>query len=369
MRMFREIFSFELRQQLKSPLFWMIAFAFAAIAFGAATSDSVQIGGGVGNTHRNAPLVVLTWLIAFTLLGMFLITVFVAGAALRDFEARTAELFFATPLSRSAYLGGRFAAGYTAAVAVILAVAIGLTLGAHMPWVDPARLGPTVWSTYIYSFGVFVLPNLFFVAALLFLLATLTRSLLGTYIGVIAFFVLWQVAVISAGNLQHLTLGALIDPFGFGAIELASRYWSIEDRNTRLPELTGILLANRAIWVGVGAAMLFATLALFRPDREGLRLWRRRAKLSEAAAPTVAAAALPVTLRNDASARWTQFLKLARFDTRGVLTGVAFLVILGFGLVNLGASLGFSNELLGTKPYPVFLRRRTGMARTRRAHQ
>jgi ABC-2 type transport system permease protein len=155
--------------------------------------------------------------------------------------------------------------------------------------VDPARLGPTAWSTYFYSFGVFVLPNLFFVAALLFLLATLTRSLLGTYIGVIAFFVLWQVAVITAGNLQHMTLGAMIDPFGFGAIELASRYWSIEDRNTRLPELSGLLLANRAIWVGVGTAMLFATLALFRPDREGLRLWRKRAKSGEVA-PSVGAA-------------------------------------------------------------------------------
>jgi ABC-2 type transport system permease protein len=332
----------------------IFGFAFAGVRFGAATSDTVQIGGGVGNTHRNAPLVVLTWLLAFTLLGMFLITVFVAGAALRDFEARTAELFFATPLSRSAYLGGRFAAGYTASVVVLIAVALGITLGAHMPWVDQARLGPTAWGTYLYSFGVFVLPNLFFVAALLFLLATLTRSLLGTYIGVIAFFVLWQIATISLGNLQHLTLGALIDPFGFGAIDLASRYWSIEDRNTRLPELSGLLLVNRAIWLAAGIVMLFATLALFRPDREGLRLWRRRAKPGVAAVPTAAPVRmLPVVLRTDAGARWAQFLKLARFDMRGVLTGVAFLVILGFGLMNLGVSLSFANDIGGTKPYPV----------------
>ena len=118
------------------------------------------------------------------------------------------------------------------------------------------------------------------------MLATLTRSLLSTYIGVIAFFVLWQVAVISLGNLQHLTLGALIDPFGFGAIDLAARYWSIEDRNTRLPELSGLLLANRAIWIAVGGLMVFATVSLFRPDREGLKLWRRRAKLAaKTAAP------------------------------------------------------------------------------------
>jgi ABC-2 type transport system permease protein len=360
--MFSEIFRFELKQQLKSPLFWMIVLVFAALAFAAAGSDSVQIGGGIGNTHRNAPYVVTQWLIAFTLLGMFLITVFVAGAALRDFDNGTAELFFATPLSRTAYLGGRFAAGYMAAICVMIPVAIGLMLGSVMPWVDPARVGATSITAYAYSFGVFVLPNLFFIAAFLFLLATLTRSMLSTYIGVIAFFVLWQVAVVSATNLQHLTVGAYLDPFGASAFNLATRYWSAEDRNTRLPEITGLLLANRAIWIAVGAAMLAAALALFRPDREGLRLWRRRRPAVEnaTASPPNAGASSPsqmampaVTLRTDSGARWIQFLKLAWFDTRGVLSGVAFLVMLAFGLLNLGGDLLLNDGLFGTKAYPV----------------
>lgn len=353
--MFREIFGFELRQQLKSPLFWMIAGAFSALAFAAAVSDKVQIGGGIGNTHRNAPFVITQWLIGFTLIGMFLVTVFVAGAALRDFEAGTAELFFATPLSRKTYLSGRFAAGYLAALGVMLAVAAGLLAGSFMPWLDPARLGPTSLGSYAYAFGVFVLPNLFFVAALLFLLATLTRSMLSTYIGVIAFFVLWQIAVVTAENLQHLTLGALIDPFGLSALQLETRYWSIEERNTRLPEIGGVLLANRAIWFAAGAAMLAATLALFRPDREGLRLWRRRRVNKDPQfAPLGAAIKLPaVTLRTDGRARLAQFLKLAWFDTRGVLGGVAFLVMLAFGLMNLGGELAFGDEFAGTKPYPV----------------
>ncbi|MGO9934520.1 MAG: ABC transporter permease/M1 family aminopeptidase [Steroidobacteraceae bacterium] len=353
--MFKEIFRFELRQQLKSPLFWMIASAFAALAFAAAVSDSVTIGGGIGNTHRNAPFVITQWLIAFTLLGMFLVTVFVVGAALRDFEAGTAELFFATPLSRKAYLGGRFAAGYLASVGVMIAVAIGLLCGSFMPWLDPTRLGPTSLGTYLYAFTVFVLPNIFFVAALLFLLATLTRSMLSTYIGVIAFFVLWQIAVTTTENLQHLRLGALIDPFGASALGLATRYWSIEERNTRLPEVGGVLLANRVIWLAAGAAMIASALALFRPDREGFRLWRRRRRNPEAAfAPPGAAVGLPpVSLRADARARFAQFLKLARFDARGVLGGVPFLAMLGFGLMNLGGGLAFGSQLFGTKPYPV----------------
>ncbi len=356
--MFREIFGFELRQQLKSPLFWMIALAFGALAFAAAGSDHITIGGGIGNTHRNAPYVIIQMLMAFTLLGMFLITVFVAGAALRDFDAGTADMFFATPMSRKAYLGGRFAAGYLASVVVLIAVALGLLSGVLMPWVDPARLGATNFAAYAYAFGVFVLPNLFFIAAFLFLLATLTRSMLSTYIGVIAFFVLWQVAVTVTGTSpDRLTLGALIDPFGMGAMDVATRYWSANDRNTRLPEIGGVLLANRAIWITIGVAMFSTALALFRPDREGWRLWRRRGHRNSAEVAVVekrGPIVLPTAaLRTDAGARWTQFLKLAAFDTRGVLFGVPFIVMLGFGLMNLGGMLAFSNEVFGTKVYPV----------------
>ncbi len=354
--MFGEIFRFELRQQLRSPLFWMIALAFGAMAFAAAGSDSIQIGGGVGNVHRNAPYVVTQMLCIFTLLGMFLITVFVAGGALRDYDYGTAELFFSTPISRGAYLGGRFTAGYVAAVLVMVFVALGLMTGVLMPWVDPERLGPTNFAAYGYAFAFFVLPGLFFVSALLFLLATATRSMLGTYIGIIAFFVMWQIAVITAGNLEHRTLGALIDPFGLGAFSLATRYWSAQDRNDRMPDISGILLINRAIWIFVGAALIVAAFALFRPDREGLRLRRgkKKAVSAEIAEPARATLAIPkVTLATHAGARWTQLLQLAWFDTRGVLRGVALIVMLAFGVINLGGALAFTNQMFGTKIYPV----------------
>ena len=47
--------------------------ALAGVAFGAASSDSIQVGGGIGNIHRNAPSVVITMLGAFSILGLFLI--------------------------------------------------------------------------------------------------------------------------------------------------------------------------------------------------------------------------------------------------------------------------------------------------------
>lgn len=356
--MFGEIFRFELRQQLRSPLFWLIALALAALAFGAASSDSIQIGGGIGNVHRNAPYVVITMLGFFSVLGLFLITIFVAGAALRDFQSGTAELMFSTPMPRSAYLGGRFAAGWLVSVLVLVVVALGMWVGSLMPWLDAARLGPTPWVAYGWALVVVVVPNLFFLGALLFLLATLTRSMLGTYIGVIAFFILWSISAVTLGqgNIAHQTTGALIDPFGMGALNLVTRYWTAFDRNARIPDLLGVLLGNRALWLAVGVALLTLAFALFKPEREGLRLWRRSRRIAEPQAAPVSQQSimLPVVSQQAGfGARCWQFLRLAWFDTRSVLGGVAFLVMLTFGLMNLGANLAFSEQMYGTSVWPV----------------
>ncbi|MDN5925054.1 MAG: hypothetical protein L0H70_08655, partial [Xanthomonadales bacterium] len=78
--MWREVLRFELRQQLRAPLFWIVAVVFALLAFAFITTDAVSIGGGMGNVHRNAPIVIIRMLAVFSLIGMFLVAIFVAGA-------------------------------------------------------------------------------------------------------------------------------------------------------------------------------------------------------------------------------------------------------------------------------------------------
>ena len=356
--MFREVLRFEFRQQLRSPLFWMVSLLLAALAFAATSSHSVTIGGGIGNIHRNAPTVVINMLGIFSVIGLFLIPIFVAGAALRDFGANTADMVFATPVTRGAYLGGRFAAGWLVSVLVLIGVAIGMWVGSTMPWVEPARLGPTPWAAYAWALGIIVLPNLFFLSALLTLLATLTRSMLATYVGVIAFFVIRIIAnlALGQGNIAHQAAAALDDPFGIAALHLVTRYWTAVDQNHRIPPLTGLLADNRIIWLSIAVVLLGASLVLFKPDREGVRWLRRRRPAAEAKPDMRSAAplALPrVALQTGFVARFQQFITLARFDTLGVLRSTAFVVILMFGLLNLTGYLIFSGQIFGTSVYPV----------------
>jgi ABC-2 type transport system permease protein len=355
--MLAEFFRFDLRYQVRAPLLWVAGFVFALFAFGATSSDVIQIGGAIGNVHRNAPTVIVNFFATFSVIGLFIVTVFIAQPLLRDFEMGTDELFFSTPMRKRDYVAGRLTAGFGAASVVFLLTGLGMMLGAAMPWVDPQRLGPFSLAPHLWSFGVLVLPNLFFAAALLSLLAVTTRSLLAVYLGVIGFYVLYAIAGFLTRDIQYDMVGSLLDPFGARAIEKTVRYWSANERNTLLPPLDGYLLLNRALWLAVAVAMMTATFNLFQPQRfRGGKRWLRRYALRTAPSATelprqkVAPDSTVVFKRGTA---WSQLLQQLRFDAVGVLRSVPFLVLLAFGVLNLVVSAATVDDIFGTKILPV----------------
>ena len=357
--MIREFFRFELREQLRSPLLWFLAVLFAVLGFGAASSDAIQLGGGIGNVNRNAPMVIAQWLGLFTLLGMLIVPIFVSAALLRDFEQGTAELFFASPIRRRDYLLGRLAAAFLASVVVYLIIALGIFIAQFMPWIDAARLGPVRVTPYLWSFAVMILPNLLFTGSLLALLAATTRSILWVYIGVLAFFVLYGVSAVLMRDIDNIWLATLLEPLGLRAFGRTVRYWSAEERNNGLPAIAGYLLGNRVLWIAASLAMFAAVFALFRTERSGTGRGLLRSRKSAAiAAPAGVAtrghAAPPrVVPAFDTGTGWRQFTVQVRFDTLGVLRSVPFLVMLVFGIANFIPSALFIESMYGTDIYPV----------------
>ncbi|MGH8178970.1 MAG: ABC transporter permease/M1 family aminopeptidase [Steroidobacter sp.] len=356
--MFREFFRFDLRYQFKSPLIWITAFVFALMAFGAMTSDSIQIGGGIGNVHRNAPAVLISFLAVFSTLGLFIATAFVAQPLLRDAEIGAEELFFSTPLRKGGYIWGRVTAGLTAALVVYVIIALAFMLGSLMPWLDPTRLSPFSLEPYLWAFGVLIIPNLIFTAALLSLLAVTTRRLLLVFLGAIAFLVLWMIAGALTRDIQYDTIASLIDPFAGRTIARVMRYWSVAERNSQLPELSGLLLMNRVLWLAIAASMFAAAHALFRPQslRAKQRWRRRRAPDPAAPAPSPEPArqlriAQPRTF--DGAIAWRQFLHQLGFDAASVLKSIPFLVLLAFGLLNFIGGARTIDSTFGTEVYPV----------------
>jgi len=352
--MLREFFKFELDFQLRQPLLWVCALVFGALAFGATTTDAIQVGGSIGNVNRNAPVVVAQMLGVFSLMSMFVVTIFIAGSVLRDGEVGISDMLFATPMKKHDYLIGRFAAGLVACLLIFAMIVVGTMLGPLMPWVDAQRVGSFPGAAYLWALGVLVVPNLFFIGALLMLLAATTRSIMMVYVGVMGFFVLWIVAGSFTQNIDNEWIAVLADPFGLRALSRATRYFSTAESNAGLPDIGGYMLANRLLWSTVALVLVGLTLALFKPQRAGTG--KRLFGKAKAQAPAVfvpVQLALPrVAPRFTGATRWTQCWHIFAFDAAAVFKSVPFLVMLLFGVLNMVGSSSVLNEMFGTDVYP-----------------
>jgi ABC-type transport system involved in multi-copper enzyme maturation permease subunit len=191
--MLTRIATFEMIYQLRSPLFSVSFVMFFLLTFAAATSDTVQIG-NAGQVFKNAPFALLQTVGIMNLFGVFVITALVANAVIRDDETGFSPILRATRITRRDLVLGRFSGATVVACLAMTAVPLGVLVGSVMPWQDPEKIGPFVAAHYLYALFVFGLPTVLVMAAGFFALATITRSMMWCYVGVIAFLVLYTVS-------------------------------------------------------------------------------------------------------------------------------------------------------------------------------
>ena len=172
--MFGKIASFELRYQLRSPVFWVVAVLFFLLAFGATTISQISIGLGPSD-HRNGPFALAMSSLVFSLFYMFVTTAFVANVIVRDDETGYGPILRTTRIRKFDYLYGRFTGAVLAAAISFLAVPLAVFLGSLMPWVDRETLGPQMLDAYVLSYLTFALPNILLTSAMFFALAWRTR--------------------------------------------------------------------------------------------------------------------------------------------------------------------------------------------------
>ena len=72
--MFLEVIKFELGYRLRQPLVYLLIVAFFFMAFGAMSTDSVQLGGAIGKVARNAPIVLSIWISVMSAIALLVVT-------------------------------------------------------------------------------------------------------------------------------------------------------------------------------------------------------------------------------------------------------------------------------------------------------
>ncbi|MFN7397959.1 MAG: M1 family aminopeptidase [Sandaracinobacter sp.] len=352
--MFAQIASFELRYQLRNPVFWVVAILFFLLTFGATTIEQIQIGSG-GNINVNSPFAIAQIHLILSIFFMFVTTAFVANVIVRDDESGFGPMVKSTRVTKFDYLIARFLGAFLAAAVAFLFVPLAIVIGSLMPWVDAETVGPNLLSHYAFAYLALALPNILLTSCIFFAVATMTRSMMYSYLGVVVFLVLYLIVSGIIGSKPELReLGAMVDPFGGAAFGNVTRYWTAAESNMMMPALEGQLLLNRLIWIGVGLAALALAYARFSFGEKGVsqRKLARQAKAAARLAATQPQLVSPLPATTPDAAWWPRLAARVRFEMVQVFKSPAFLVLLLIGLFNAGGALWFANEIYGTPARP-----------------
>jgi ABC-2 type transport system permease protein len=357
--MLANIFLFEIQQRLRRlstyvyfVVFFALGLLFVLMSGGAFANASVDFGTG-GKVLITSPYA-LNGVITFICFFGIVITAAIAGqATYQDIDSNSAVFFYTAPITKFDYLGGRFLAAFAIQVLIFSSVGLGAWIGTLTPWLDKTRVGPQMVGAYFQPYFINVLPNLLFLTAIFFALSTLSRKMLPVYVAS----VLVLIGYFTVGQLNNTTLtasvrAALADPLGGAAIDRITRYWTPFQRNTQLIPLEGIIFANRALWLGLGAIFLIFAYVKFEfayPAEKS----KRRVAVDEKEEVS-AAQTLPIAHPTfSASASFQHLIALTRIHFRETTKNIFFLVLMlaGFLFAALTAS-GITNPQ-ATRTYPV----------------
>jgi ABC-2 type transport system permease protein len=348
--MLTNIFLFELQQRLRRTstyVYFVVFFAlgclFTLLSGGAFAGGSVDFGTG-GKVLVNSPYALNSIITYISFFGIVITAAIAGQATYQDIDSNSAVFFYTAPITRLDYLGGRYFAAFALQVPIFASVGLGAWVGTLMPWIDKTRLGPQMVAAYFQPYFINVLPNLLFLTAIFFALAALSRKMLPVYVAsVLVLIGYFAVAQFSGTALVVSVHAALADPLGGAAIDRITRYWTPFQRNTQLIPLQGILLANRALWLSVGAIFLAFTCAKF-PFAYPAEKSKRREVVDEKEALRPAET-LPIahpTFTTAASLR--QMVSLTRIQFKETTKNVFFLVLMLAGfLFAMFTAAGISN--------------------------
>jgi ABC-2 type transport system permease protein len=369
MALFWEFFLFELKFRLKSLSTYVYFVLWFLLSFlSIAAEDFISTGNG--KQLLNGPFSNTILYTFFTLFGTIIIAAIFGTAVLRDFQRDTFQLIFTKPITKFAYLGGRWAGSFVTCVFAFSGMVFGEMAGTLAPWADHTRIasGHAWW--YWQPFLFIVVIQIFFLGSLLFMVAALSRKIFIVYLQGVAVFMLYLIAnavFAATRSLEHFWSG-ILDPIGLQLADVLARYWTVAEKNSLLfswsPHVSqGVFLYNRLLWLAVGFISVAICYRFFPMSVEALTAsaqGRRaaRAKRQEAAEAqprrSLVAAPLPrVHQYFGGSAGFAQFVSLTRVRLTNITRELPFLAITVMLTVFALINGYFAGKINDQNVYPV----------------
>lgn len=359
--MFKTIFAFETKRWFKDYKFYLYFIIFFGLAFFImATSvgyfDALSVT-TASNLKMNSPMMINGFIGQISQFINFIIPTVIGATIYRDFKYNTHSFLYSYPFSKADYILGKFFSGFVATILITFSVGLAFFIATVLPFANDDLLGPINLWAYFQSYVIFVIPNIFFIGSLMFLLVTLTRNVSSGLILVIVLFIINGVISVATQNIEDRFYIALFDYQGTEALSYVTKYWTVDEQNNLSIPFSGVILYNRLIWIGVGVLLLGLLYTLFSFNYQAISLKRKSkksARLTKNNFGSIFKLNLPeVTLKFDFGERFKTALLISRMEFGFIIRNWIFLVFLVILLVFIGISGAYLGNMYGTTTYPV----------------
>ena len=352
--MFKEFFIKEIGTALMRPMIYIFMFLMAlASALMVIFGESI---GGSSNVYLNAPHTISGLTASLSLIALLISTAFFNNAALRDYKYNFNEILFSTPINKMNYFFARFAGALVLSTIPLCGIFIGFLVGAELGpltgEITADRIGPFYAETFINTYLLFILPNMFFAGAIIFAIATKWKNTIISFLGTIVIIVAYTISGTLTSDIDNETIAALSDVFGIRAFSIDTKYFTPNDKNTIGASFNGLLLLNRILWAVVGFVILFASYFSFSFKAKNQKVKKQKAIKNER--DTSAILDLPSTVATfDLSTSFTQFTSFFKLNFYNIIKSNLFKILFVICALMLTANLWGGFDYMGLQSYPV----------------
>lgn len=361
--MFREIFLFELKLSFKKPstYIYFAIFFILSLLIGLATAGVFNTAQQDSNVTGNSAYAVASILVGLNdnilgLVNSVILVAVMATAIQKDYEYNTHPFFFTKPITKAGYFFGRFFAAFLVSVFVFSGLLLGYWIGSLFGMGTPL-MGAFKAVNFIQPFLLFTVENIFLLGIIIFSITTFTRSTLSAYLFCIILLVVRTITDSITADLDNNTIAAILEPFGKEALTQATKYWTPEEKNTKLIPFAGNLLYNRMLWLGIAAVLTFLSFSRFSFTQflQPFNWFKRKEEKLNAVPETIQSlSSLPKPeIDFSPKASWRNLFYLAKFEFLKMVKTPFFIIICALGVVMMFVLAQYMGAIYATETYPV----------------
>jgi len=208
------------------------------------------------NLAYNSPYQIAFITAFLSLTSLFFSTLFTAQLALKEIDFNFNLIYFSLPTSKKQFICGRFISIFILSFAFTLLLTISFFIGRETAVNGMKAVDFNIFF-YLLPILFFTLINTFFILSITTAVAWFSKSKLFVYVSGLLLYVFYMVTLLFSSSpfmanqlpqsKQAQFISAIFDPFGLSSYFYQTSHLSIEQRNTELLSLNGILLGNRIV--------------------------------------------------------------------------------------------------------------------------